>query len=164
MVVLAASGLLFWRMTNSDPADTYKDLNSAIAKSGASLNADVFLVPKGQYIGGPKLGYEYKPGSVAYASGVLSFQLVNNTGNTVQIAAQNRDKRIDPSENEYKGRKQINYSLGVGVLGQNKDFTSAAIIGNDVMIFVRSEEIIGDEILEELMGSFSSKLPDGYLD
>lgn len=147
-------GLYLFGANRGGPNPT-ESLNMEIQKESPGLRFSPFYFrPAVDKIGGQG-GYEYKHASMVAGPELLSFQLVNSKGHTVQVTQQARPAEFDISSQP--GRTVLNVATGRAVIGQNDKSTTAAIFGEKTMLFIKAQQIVDDDSLRAMMSAFATE-------
>lgn len=151
VLLLLLGGVTFsaLRVSNNASANSFDALNEELKAASPGFTPILLQVADGAI--GQK-DYVYLQESLSVSAGIVSFQLQNTSDETIQITQQLEPAGFDVSD--FGGRAQFNTSAGLGVIGYNDEFTSAALFGSEVLVFIRAAHIVDDQTLEELLNSF----------
>lgn len=153
LVSVLAAGAASLFLLRRDPDDTFLDLQSNMSAIQLDYKPPI-LRPAGLEIGSTSNTYIYSLGSLVEKNGIITYQLINKTRETIQVTIQKRPAEF--IDTDYPGRLQLNTTAGKGVIGENQLSTSAALFTKESLVFIKAQAIIDDDTLRDLLGSFTT--------
>lgn len=96
--------------------------------------------------------YKYVIGSARLSNQIIYYGLRNEDGLTINVTTQAKPANF--ALDDYPGRIQLNTFAGRGIIGNNSDFTSAALFTDESITFLRSDEVVDDDTLRDILGSY----------